>query len=90
MLCMIFIYSIGAAQQKPQINAPEFFGVRPGKYFFYTIPVSGPRPIAINAKNLPKGVSYEKKKGIISGRITKKGKYRIEISVVRRRNILPL
>lgn len=82
MLCTILIYSKATAQQKPQINSPEFFGARTGKHFFYTIPVSGARPIAIVASNLPKGLSYDKKNGIISGSIIKKGKYRIEISAI--------
>jgi len=80
MLCMILINALAFAQQKPQINCPEFFGVRTGKHFFYAIPVSGSRPMAIDAKNLPKGVSYNKKRGIISGGVAEKGKYRIEIS----------
>lgn len=80
MLCMTLIHILASAQQKPQINSPEFFGMRTGKHFFYTIPVSGSRPMEINAKNLPKGVRYDKKKGIISGNISQTGKYRIEIS----------
>jgi alpha-galactosidase len=80
MLCLAFIYSVSSAQQKPQINSPDFFGVRTGKHFFYTIPVSGSRPIEIDAKNLPEGVNYDKKKGMISGSIANKNKYRIEIS----------
>src|ERR1041385_8916084 len=80
MLCMILTHTLAVAQQKPQINSPEFFGVRPGKYFFYTIPVSGSRPMEIDSRSLPKGVSYDKKKGIISGSIAEMGKYQIEIS----------
>jgi len=82
MLCLILIYSKATAQQKPQINSPEFYGARTGKHFFYTIPVSGSRPMEISAKNLPKGLSYDKKNGIISGSIIKKGKYRVEISAI--------
>src|SRR3569832_638441 len=80
MLCMVFIYSVGSDQQKPQINSSEFFGVRTGKHFFYTIPVSGSIPMEIDVKSLPNGVSYDKKKGIISGSIAENGKHRIEIS----------
>ena len=80
MLCMTLIHEMAAAQQKPQINSPEFFGVRTGKHFFYTIPVSGSRPIKISTKNLPKGVRYDQKKGIVSGRIAQAGKYQLEIS----------
>lgn len=79
MLCMISLNTIVIAQQKPQINSPELFGVRTGKLFFYTIPVSGSRPMEINVKNLPKGVSYDKKKGIILGNIATGGKYKIEV-----------
>jgi alpha-galactosidase len=77
---MTLMQTVATAQQKPQINSPVFFGVRTGKHFFYTIPVSGSRPMAIDAKNLPKGVSYDKKDGIISGSIAENGKYQIELS----------
>ncbi|HTD40634.1 MAG TPA: putative Ig domain-containing protein [Mucilaginibacter sp.] len=81
MLSMIFAHAICSAQQKPQINNPELFGVRTGKHFFYTIPVSGSRPVEIDVKNLPEGVSYDKNQGIISGKILKNGRYQIEIVV---------
>ena len=35
--------------------------------------------MTLDAKNLSKGISYDKKKGIISGNIAKKGNYRVEI-----------
>src|SRR5580765_5401811 len=79
MLCMIFLHTLVTAQQKPQINSPEFFGVRSGKHFFYTIPVSGSRPMEIDVRNLPKGVGYNKKAGLISGSLAA-GKYRVEFT----------
>lgn len=88
-LCLLFIHTICLAQRvpvqvqnkatKPQINRPVFFGVRAGKYFFYTIPVSGQRPMKIDVKHLPAGLSYNPGNGIISGRIDQNGKYKLEI-----------
>ncbi len=82
ILCLARMHSICSAQQsaqKPQINSPEFFGVRTAKRFFYTVPVSGSRPMEIIVKNLPKGVSFDNKLGVISGRISKNGSYQIKI-----------
>ena len=88
-LCLLFIHTICLAQQvhmqfqntatKPQINSPVFFGVRTGKYFFYTIPASGERPIKIEVRHLPAGLSYNQSKGIISGQFDKNGRYKLEI-----------
>ena len=94
-LCLLFIHIICLAQRapvqvqnkatKPQINSPVFFGVRTGKYFFYMIPVSGQRPMKIEVKHLPAGLSYNQNKGIISGRIDQNGKYKLEIIAVNKK-----
>ena len=59
----------------PRINGPTVFGVRPNSPFFYTIPVTGERPIAYAVDNLPAGLSLDSSTGRISGRMTKAGEY---------------
>jgi len=58
----------------PRINGPAIFGVRPGSPFLYRIPTTGKRPIAFNARRLPKGLMLDKETGIITGIIQDKAK----------------
>ena len=59
----------------PRINGPKVFGVRPGSPFLYTIPVSGQRPVAYSADNLPEGLTLNADNGRISGELTHAGSY---------------
>ncbi len=59
----------------PKINSAKIVGATSGNPFLYTIAVTGDRPIAFSATNLPKGLSLDEKTGIISGKVTKKGTY---------------
>ncbi|HQJ75108.1 MAG TPA: putative Ig domain-containing protein [Bacteroidota bacterium] len=63
--------------KKPRINGASIFGVRPGSPFLYRIPVTGEKPIKLEVKNLPDGLSLNKSTGIITGKITKKGEYKL-------------
>jgi alpha-galactosidase len=68
--------------ETPKINGAKVFGVRPGKPLMYKIAASGIRPMEFEAQGLPKGVFVDKKTGIISGRITNEGEYKIQISAI--------
>ncbi len=64
---------------EPRINGPKIFGVRPGHPILFTVPVSGERPMEFKAKKLPKGVSFDKATGRLSGSVDKPGTYEIEV-----------
>jgi alpha-galactosidase len=61
------------APATPRINGPDFFGVRPGSPFLYTIPATGDRPMKFSATNLPRGLRLDSKTGRITGKLKKKG-----------------
>lgn len=67
--------------EKPQINGPKVFGVRPGHPIVFTIPASGKRPMTFSATNLPAGVKLNSSTGMISGSVTKTGDYIISLQV---------
>ncbi len=65
------------APDKPRINGPAITGVRPGSPFLYRIPATGKRPMDFEVRNLPKGISFDPKTGIISGYAPAKGDYSV-------------
>src|SRR5690242_13132767 len=60
---------------KPRINGPGIFGVRPDSPFLYTIPVTGDRPMTFSADNLPAGLSVNSTNGQITGGLKRNGNY---------------
>jgi len=66
---------------KPKVNGAKIYGQRPGKPFLYKIAATGKEPLSFDAANLPKGLSIDKKKGIITGSVADKGDYNVEITV---------
>ena len=65
------------ASSKPKINGAKVYGQRPGKPFLYTIAATGERPMSFDAINLPKGLSLDRKTGIITGTVSDKGEYKV-------------
>lgn len=65
---------------EPRINGPKIFGVRPSHPIFYTMPVTGDRPMTFSAVKLPKGVTLDSNTGKLSGSIQKPGTYKIKLS----------
>jgi alpha-galactosidase len=63
------------APSTPRINGATVSGVRPGSPFLYTIAATGDRPMKFSAKHLPRGLTLDAKTGIITGQLTKRGKY---------------
>ena len=61
----------------PRINGAKVFGVRPGHEILWKLPVSGERPMALSAANLPKGARFDAKTGILSGAVAERGTYPI-------------
>ena len=63
--------------ETPKINGAKVYGARVGKPFMYTIAATGDRPMKFNVINLPKGLTINKEKGIITGRVYEKGDFRV-------------
>ena len=53
--------------------------MRPGAPFLYRIPATGERPMAFDVKGLPGSLKLNKETGIISGSISKPGRYNLEL-----------
>jgi len=63
----------------PKINGAKVYGARPNMPMMYTIAATGTRPMTFDAINLPKGLSIDKKTGIITGRVSIKGEYKVQL-----------
>lgn len=68
------------APKAPRINGPEVYGVRPGSPFLYRIPATGERPMTFGARDLPAGLQLDAERGIITGRLTERGEYPVELT----------
>ena len=69
-----------ASGETPRINGPTIYGVRPGSPIIYRLPVTGTRPLALEAKGLPPGVTFDAAKGILGGTATARGTNVIEFT----------
>ncbi len=68
-------------KEEPLFNGADIWGVRQGKPIIFRVPVSGKKPLAFSAKNLPKGVTFDTTLGIIGGKAPlKEGDYDIEVT----------
>lgn len=67
-------------KESPKINNAGAFGCKPGVPFLFSVAATGKRPMNFAVTNLPKGLSFDASKGIISGNVEKEGKYTIRIS----------
>jgi hypothetical protein len=65
------------APATPRINGPRIYGERPGRPFFYHLPVTGQRPVTISAQGLPDGLSLDPGTGIITGTVAQPGRYKV-------------
>ncbi|MBR5703221.1 MAG: putative Ig domain-containing protein [Bacteroidales bacterium] len=68
------------APETPLINGPKVYGATPKAEFLYRIPVSGRKPMQFSAKGLPKGLKLDTEKGIISGKVSRKGVYKVQLT----------
>lgn len=68
------------APETPRFNMAGVYGVRPNSPVIYRLPVSGVRPMKFTANNLPAGLSLDAENGIISGKLSKRGDYNINIT----------
>ncbi len=64
---------------KPKINSPKVYGVRPGSPVQFIIPATGDRPMSFSASGLPSGLKIDTKTGIITGKLAKAGSYTVTL-----------
>lgn len=69
-----------AASKSPEINAPYIYAARPANPVLITLPISGTRPMKINAGDLPSGLQLDKETGQIHGSVVTAGNYEIQVS----------
>ncbi len=68
-------------KETPQINGALVYGERINKPFLYRIAATGKRPLKFSAEGLPEGLTLNANTGIITGKVSKAGKYEVKISV---------
>lgn len=71
----------------PRINGPKVYGVRPGNDFLFRIAATGERPMTFAATGLPTGLNLDVKTGIIKGKVNKKGRYEVNLTVTNKKGI---
>ena len=69
-----------AAPATPRINNPKVYGATPGAEFLWSVMASGQQPMTYGAKGLPKGLSIDKRTGVITGSVAKKGDYKVTLT----------
>jgi alpha-galactosidase len=68
------------APHTPRINGPHVYGERPGRPFFYHLPVTGDRPMTFKAENLPTGLTLDPMMGNITGSVATAGTYDVKFT----------
>jgi alpha-galactosidase len=66
---------------QPRINGAKVFGVRPGAPFLFKVAATGLKPLKFEAQNLPAGLTLDSKTGIITGRLSTKGDFKVALTV---------
>jgi hypothetical protein len=59
----------------PRFNGASVVGIHPNTPLFFSLAVSGARPMAFAAKNLPVGLTLDSKTGIVTGTLAEKGEF---------------
>jgi len=69
-----------APSKQPKITTPNVFGATPGNPFLFTVTATGERPIKFSANPLPAGLSIDATTGIITGKVSQRGTYKVSLS----------
>ena len=69
-----------APSKQPKITTPNVFGATPGNPFLFTVTATGERPIKFSANTLPAGLSIDATTGIITGKVSQRGTYKVSLS----------
>jgi alpha-galactosidase len=70
-----------SAPLQPRINSAKIYGATPGFPFLFKIAATGKKPLVYSVNNLPKGLLFDKKTGVISGTTPTAGNYQLSITV---------
>ena len=68
-----------ASKAIPKINSASVFGATPGNPFLYTIAATGERPMKFSAIHLPIGLTLSSQTGIITGSVSERGNYTVQL-----------
>ena len=61
----------------PKINGAKVYGVRPNSPFIFKIPATGRKPLQYSVENLPAGFTVNPSSGVITGRMSRSGEYKV-------------
>ncbi len=64
---------------RPEINGPRTVGATPGRPFVFRIPVTGKGGVAVNVRNVPAGLTFDRERRILSGVTPKSGFYYMQV-----------
>ncbi len=64
---------------KPRINGAKVFGARPGSPILIYVPVTGEKPVTLTIDGLPKGLSFDAEKRIITGALADAGTHKLAV-----------
>lgn len=67
------------SSDSPKINGAKVIGVRLGSPFLFRIPATGLRPMTFAAENLPEGLQIDASTGIITGKVSQAGEYKVTL-----------
>ena len=65
----------------PKINGAKIYGVRPNSPFIFKIPATGKKPLQYSVENLPEGFTVNPDNGVITGKLSRSGNYKMTFVV---------
>ena len=68
-----------AESSRPRINGAAVLGARPGSPIIYRIAASGAQPLRLTVSELPDGLTFDPREGVITGRVAAPGEFSIGI-----------
>ena len=87
VFALLFFSCYGHAQNKnvlyeglPVFHGAQTVGNYPNTPFLFTVPATGERPIAFSVKDLPQGLTLDANTGIITGKVTTAGEYKLKVT----------